>query len=150
MRDRYQGGSLAGFIIIGVLLALVLVGGLYGLNRYNAQKTNEQVAANDQSETKTEDKAKEQPTTKVDDKEAEERSQSQTKVTAPRASQESTDSQPKPEPKPAATPTPTQTSTSSRTNTHLPQTGPADTLVSLLVVGALTFAATYYMRSREA
>jgi cytoskeletal protein RodZ len=141
-----QDGSLAGFIIIGVLLALVLVGGLYGLNRYNTQKASEEVATKDQatrtSETKQEDTSKTEQTPKLDDKAAEERSESKTKVTAPRTSQDTAQTnQP-----PAATPTPASNSTS----THLPQTGPADTLVSLFVIGALTFASIYYVRSLQA
>ena len=58
MRGRYQGGSLAGFIIIGVVLALVLVGGLYALNRYTVQQskvaTDDNKTSDNQSENKSE------------------------------------------------------------------------------------------------
>ncbi len=143
MRDRYQGGSLAGFIIIGVLLALVLVGGLYGLNRYNAQKmTNEQVASTSQKEDEQKESSKDQQTAKLDDKAAEERAESQTKVTAPRTSQETTqETAQKP-----ATSTPAASS-QTPTSTHLPQTGPADVVLTLVALSALVFAGAYYLRS---
>jgi LPXTG-motif cell wall-anchored protein len=48
MRRTNQGGSLAVFIIIGVVLTLVLVGGLYGLNRYNDAQNTEDIAVTEE------------------------------------------------------------------------------------------------------
>lgn len=70
---RLQGGSLAGYVIVAVLLGLVLVGGLYGIQRYNAgdmkiassqdegnkEQSDDEKAASD-DETKKEESADEQ------------------------------------------------------------------------------------------
>lgn len=135
MRATNQGGSLAGFIIIGVLLALVLVGGLYGLNRYNAQQAaNETVA---QEEKKTETKKSSTETSSSDTSSGETtKTDTETKQTTTTAAPSSDDSH---------TTTTTETTT---TNTKLPHTGPADSLMSLVAVAALAFAGAHYNRSR--
>lgn len=129
MRERYQGGSLAGFLIIGGLLTLVLIGGLYGLNRYNAQQSGEEVATSDQPEWPTGDNEAEKRQAKdetPEEKKSEEKKTDETKASE-RPSQ------------PAAPAT-----------TQLPQTGPADSLLNLLALGALTFSGVAYIRSRSA
>ena len=130
MRGTNQGGSLAGFIIIGVLLTLVLVGGLYGLNRYNAQRADDQIAA-DQEKQKQEDKKEAEKPAPA----ATERTPVGTKSDIP----PSTD-------KPAASPAPAQVPA---TGTELPQTGPADAFFGLIVLGLVTFASVHYARSRS-
>lgn len=126
MRRNYQGGSLAGFIIIAVLLGVALIGGLYGLNRYNAQKLAEEVKS-------------EQEIAKDD-------TERTPAAEAPR-SQEKTDTKPaptKPSPAPAATPQ----AASGPSHTELPQTGPADTMFAMTAVFLLTFVGVHYLRSR--
>jgi hypothetical protein len=130
MRRTNQGGSLAGFIIIGVLLTLVLVGGLYGLNRYNAQRAADETAKTE--EAAPEDKATDTKTTQTD-------TDSDTSVQT-RTGQGSTDTQPSKSSAPAAQP--------AATSAQLPQTGPADTMLGLVAVTVLTFAGVHYARSR--
>ena len=142
MRGRYQGGqrgSLAGFIIVGVLLALVLVGGLYGLNRYNAQRSDSETAAKDESsDSKSDDTSSERKTaatgmqkTTTDSDTSDDRSRTNDDDAS----------------KPADDDSSTDTAASA---THLPQTGPESGLLGLLAVTALAFAVTHYARSRRA
>lgn len=133
MRAINQGGSLAGFIIIGVLLTLVFVGGLYGLNRYNAEKaTDEAIAANEADKKKAAEEEKRQSESSGEASE-EERTMNDEEA-APAT----------PSPAPMLEPQPSSTQPA----TQLPQTGPADNLLALAVIGLVTFAGTHYVRSR--
>lgn len=133
MRGRYQGGSLAGFIIIGAFLALIVVGGLYGLNRYNAEQAGE-IAA-ETSDTS------EPPTDSEEQNTGSEGVAEQEQQNVPGTDQQSTD-----EPTPADDETePAEPQGSNQ----LPQTGPADIAIATLGVFALSFASTYYLRSRR-
>lgn len=135
MRVTNQGGSLAGFIIIGVLLTLVLVGGLYGLNRYNAQRAAEEVATSDESATEPAP-AKEEAATGGTEPTGRERTDTAG----------GTDSA-TPAPAPAQ-PSAPATKGGAATQANLPQTGPADTLGSFVALGLLAFAGAHYARSR--
>lgn len=135
MRARYQGGSLAGFIIVGVLLALVVVGGLYGLNRYNAQKSTE-VASNESS--KQEQPAEEESPRrsdpveethnegKTDDQSVREETREETRATSD-----------------------SDTDSGAAAAANLPETGPADTALQLFVLAIVSFAAAHYVQSRR-
>lgn len=130
MRATNQGGSLAGFIIVGVLLALVLVGGLYGLNRYNAEKAGEEVATEEQAGT--------------------EKNETDAAGDRQRTSTDET-----PAPKPAATSGTPATDPGDATpaatppaNAQLPATGPADTFYAVFVISLLAFVSVHYVRSR--
>jgi uncharacterized surface anchored protein len=129
MRGRYQGGSLAGFIIVGILLALVVIGGLYGLNRYNAEH-DKKVATSSNDKTKSSDTKK-------------------TDSTKPRSSTptdtDSTESQPS---TPPASSDETATGTAN-SNSHLPTTGPEMNVFSIIAIGLLSFAGAHYLRSRQ-
>lgn len=139
MRGRYQGGSLAGFIIVGVLLALVLVGGIYGLNRYNAQKASEETAAksDDKKTTTKKDttKSSDQTAKKDDSNKNTSSSSGKTQPDIPKDSGTSTDS-----------------SSSSQTaqSATLPHTGPSDVVTSMVTFALLTFAAAHYVQARRA
>lgn len=132
MRGSNQGGSLAGFIIIGAVLALVLIGGLYGLNRYNTEQ-GKQVAAKNEPAKKT-----------TDDKKQNQGKQAQT------PKPESNDKQPQPatnQPPKAGTKPETAQPTPATGQKTLPNTGPGDTLVQLIAVASLSFAAARYLKS---
>jgi cytoskeletal protein RodZ len=136
MRERLQGGSLAGFLIIGGLLALVLVGGLYGLNRYNAQKAAEEVAANEAAEEQSPDwESSPEPESQE--------GRTNTDATPEEAENGAATDERTPAEEESATEIPTTGQPE-----ELPQTGPADTALGLLILGLLTFAATHYVRSR--
>lgn len=131
MRERYQGGSLAGFIIIGVLLMLVLAGGLYGLNRYNAERANEEVAQNDTGEE-----------TATENEPATEESGSQTDTST------ATDGQTRTDASEERTDTSGEATEEATATDELPATGPSDSLALMLVVAASTYGVVYALRSR--
>ncbi len=133
MRGNNQGGSLMGFIVVGVLLALVLIGGLYGLNRYNAQKAADETAVLE--EEATEDTKDEGAATERTPAPAEDEKAAPTPATTPERTRTTDPGDAAPTPAPAA-------------GTQLPQTGPTETVFGLLVIGLLTFTATHYVRSR--
>ena len=136
MRERYQGGSLAGFIIIGVVLTLVFVGGLYGLSRYNAEQSKE-VATDDKA--KSDDQANK-------DKESSSESKPQTDKPS-----EQSPSDTKDESKDEATGDKASDNTSNDqapANKQLPTTGPVDVATMVLGATALSFAAVHYLQSR--
>jgi cytoskeletal protein RodZ len=140
MRGRYksgQGGSLAGFIIVGVLLALVLVGGLYGLNRYNAQKASEETAAKQEDKKTSQDKTKtNQETAKKDDSD--------------KSKSNSSSSQAQPDiPKDTTTSTDSGSSNQTAQSNVLPHTGPSDMTIGLLAVTLLSFSAAHFVQSRR-
>ena len=128
MRVTNQGGSLASFLIIGALLLLVFAGGLYGLNRYNSEQANKEVATSDQSKG---DKKTETEVQKETESEASESTGRQTTPDIPPTEQK-TDSQ----------------SASPAQSSQLPQTGPSDTPLTLAALAVVTFFATHYVRSR--
>jgi cytoskeletal protein RodZ len=139
MRGRYQGGengSLAGFIIVGVLLALVLVGGIYGLNRYNAQKASEETTAS-QDDKKAEDTSKNSDqAAKKDD--ADTSTSSSSDKTQPDIPTDSDSS---------------KSSTASNQGVEsnaLPQTGPSDVMTTMVTIALLTFAAAHFVQARRA
>lgn len=140
MRGRYQGGSLAGFIIIGVVLTLVLVGGLYGLNRYNAEQTKE-VATDEASDT-TEKPSSEKVDSDKDAKSDSKQSQNEERVLVP-DSEESSDTSGSETSSPDGV-----NGSTGNTNEELPATGPADAALALLAVFALSFTTAHYVRSR--
>lgn len=129
MRGRYQGGSLAGFIIIGALLALVLIGGLYGLNRYNAEQSKEIATEETESGTGTGEAAGNEEPTPTNDKTDQDSSNSQGS-SADADSQENSNSD-------------------SQASQELPATGPADTFIAAVAVVAATLIVTYYVQGRS-
>lgn len=134
MRGTNQGGSLAGFIIVGVLLALVLIGGLYGLNRYNAQRAADEVATETSEQEKNAADDRQRTSNESEEKRAE-------PTTTPTAD---------PGDKAAPSSAPAQSGSQTATRTaNLPQSGPADTALTLIVLGAVTFAGAHYVRSRS-
>lgn len=137
MRATNQGGSLAGFLLIGALLTLVLVGGLYGLNRYNTEKASEEVATNDESsrDSAAEDKVKSEVKKETESEKSEETGR---QTTEPRNGSTTRTETPSGSAAPQAQPA-----------AQLPQTGPADTAFTLVALALVTFAGTHFIRSRQ-
>lgn len=125
-----QTGSIASFIVIGVVLVILTAGTLYWVSHKDTPSVAEKSGTTSQP-AKT--------PAKTDDKTAQ-----------PNATDDST---------PAAEPTATpQTSASASTSSpsaaapsvsSLSQTGPADTAVELLAIGALAAAVASFIRSRN-
>lgn len=125
MARKNQGGSILNFVIIGVVLALLLIGGAYFVR----------------SNTKlTVDKTSSPAPTKVDAPKPSANKES----TAPSNSPPSTDKTPN-TPVPSG---PTAPSTPEASN-KLPQTGPAETLTTIFGLGLITYIAAAYIRSRR-
>jgi uncharacterized protein HemX len=140
MRGRYQGGqggSLAGFIIVGVLLALVLVGGLYGLNRYNAQKAAEKTTASQQDKKTTTNIPNDRQQTAKKDESNKNSSQTDKKTGTQATNNDSTPS--------SSSSSNSQVAQSS----VLPHTGPSDMTLSLLAITLLGFAGAHFVQSRR-
>lgn len=127
MQNNRENGSLASYIIVGVLLMVVLVSGLYGVQRYNESQPD---GATNQPVEKTEDNA---PVDEKDKTPAEE-----APVTddgsgdVPVVNNDTTD----------------EATDDASSEEDLPATGPEDTAITALVLSVVTFALTSYIRSR--
>jgi cytoskeletal protein RodZ len=133
MSRTKQGGSVLGFVVIGVVLVLLLVGGVYAARHYWTPGSD--VA-------KVNGPATSQPGDNSNQKQSSN-------------SANNTDNTPKPAapaqpaaPAAPAAPAPTSpTQPAAPAPTKLPTTGPADTLASVLVLGAITAATAAYIQS---
>lgn len=142
MRGRYQGGSLAGFAIIGVVLALVLIGGLYGLNRYNAEQAQQAAEEGDSTEVATDsDKSTSGSESKPSEDSPKKESSSTSGSNSSSSDEKQSDSSDSSSKEMAA-------AGSNATATELPATGPVDTFASILGIVALSFATAAYIQSR--
>lgn len=124
IRSRNQGGSIASFAAVSVLLAIVLIGGLYVVQRYATnQATSSEVATDSQSddENNTSDGPSGDDSTTTTD-------------TSGNNDNTTTDG----------------SDNSETTTSELPKTGPADVALKALAVSLLVFASVAYAQSRRA
>lgn len=136
MRGSNQGGSLAGFIVIGAFLVLVLAGGLYGLNRYNTeQQKKQEIAQNEEAQPSSTDEkeAAAEPKSEASSSGADNSSEKNTPATNSGGSSDQNNNQ--------------SAANQSGAN-QLPQTGPADGMLNAVAVILLTFATASYLQSR--
>lgn len=130
MSRTKQGGSVLGFVVIGIVLVLLLVGGVYMVRHYWASGSDvAKVNGPDTSQSGSNSNQKQSSD-----------------------SANNTDNAPKPaspaQPTAPATPaTPAPAQPAAPAPAKLPTTGPADTLASVLVLGAITAAAAAYVQS---
>jgi cytoskeletal protein RodZ len=127
-----QGGSVASFIIIGVVLVIMTTGVLYWVRHKDAPI------------------ARESPTPEVtlpgndvttDDKKDETKSSEEDKSTSSPAPEETT--------KLESTSSTETTPTPQTDDAALPTTGPVDTALELIAIGALAIAGISFVRSRN-
>lgn len=120
-----QGGSVLGYVLVGGVLILLLLGGAYVFRTYfsGGPEVAKQPAATAPASSNADDK-------KPDDK--------------PKTTPEPA----KPTPAPTA-PTQTATPQQSGSATQLPQTGPVDVMMAILALGALTASLGVYLQSRR-
>ena len=113
-----QGGSVISFVIVGVVLASVVAGGVYLVNQRNKQNTTKQPTTSQPSTTPqgANNKPASQPTP--------------TPANNPSSSTPTSGPQPQP------------------TNGHLPTSGPNDALFQLFALSILVGLATAYVRSQ--
>lgn len=133
MSRTKQGGSVLGFVVIGIVLVLLLVGGVYVARHYwtpggDVAKVNG--PATSQSGDNSNQKQSSSSANNTDNT---------SKPTAP--------AQPAAPAAPAAPAPVTPAQPATPAPTKLPTTGPVDTLASMLVVGAITAATTAYVQS---
>ena len=129
MERAKQGGSILGYVIVGGVLILLLLGGAYALRHNWAGKA-----------TETANKAADQATNKpAENKRDDNKGASpQGQPSAPQPAAPAT-----PAPAAPAAPTPTQGAQ------RLPQTGPADTMLSVAILVVLMVSAGLYVQSRR-
>ena len=135
VRTRNQGGSLVSYAVVGVILAVLLIGGLYFVQRYNdtVQKSNEV--------------AKE--TEKNDDKKASDSSADSSNTESSDTANQSNSATTNDTDDEDTTFTETDETAESEASSSLPATGPESTVSQLLGLSALTFAGVAYVRSRR-
>ena len=129
MARRHQGGSIAGFIIIGAVLVIGGAGLLYWVSHRDASpaKTPEVTVpvASEKNDTK-------QP--------------NQTETESSHPNSEATQ---KPANDTQANQAPASTPSAEVKVEQIPQTGPADTLLQLLIIGLLVGTTAAFIRSRR-
>lgn len=135
---KHQGGALLGFVAVAIVLAALLVGGLYFVQRYNAtDRSTVADNSNSSSDDKntsgfTDDTSKNE--TKSDDSSTSKNTNSSSSASNNSNSNDKTT---------------TGFSREETTAEELPATGPAETLSQLLAIGMLTFGVGSYIRSRR-
>lgn len=173
-RTRQQGGWIVGFVVVGIVLVLALLGGMYFLKHMSgsgnsvADKTNQ--AIEDTKKTVTgpvkqkADQNSQSDTTKKQDEAKSSETDSSASADNENTATDSTDTatkQSEANNTSAATDSTasnsqdaqsTSVTTEEKDNSsaaNLPQTGPESTLLSLLAATLLTFAGASYLRSRS-
>lgn len=133
-----QRGSVLGFVAIGVVMALLLIGGAYVV-RHNLEPiaTNSPVAVTDEKgqPSSQEDKTADQPSEDTTDETTKDESVESAPDNSPSQTNDSTPSG--------------QTSVEAGSTEHLPETGMGDVLLSSLFVGSFAGIAFVYLRSRS-
>ena len=158
MARANERGSVVGFVVVGVLLAALVVGGVFvvktkldgNLASKGSEQTSEQLAAN------TEDKKTEQKS-EAEQKPSSESEKSQPDTSAPAEPQSNPEQAPAETPQPAAPGAGQQPSSSPSTPLpttgvevdRLPQTGSVDVIAGLVGVSALVGAVVAYRRSAQ-
>ena len=123
-RNNPEAGSLASYIVVGILLMVVLVSGLYGVQRYNDSQQN-----GDANQPAKEDASKDASSNKNDE----------TPVDKTPATDDGSGDVPTED---------TKDNSESSDKEDLPATGPEDTALTAFVLTAVTFAVASYIRSR--
>jgi FtsZ-interacting cell division protein ZipA len=130
-----QGGSILGFILIGVVLAALLVGGVYFVRQQTAKQTKQQPAPTEStsSQQPSSSDTSESPAPVTEDKSTnKDVSDKKEKTSADNTPAETNNSQP-----------------SNQTATELPKTGSSQTIGALIMTGILSYVVVLYARSRR-
>jgi cytoskeletal protein RodZ len=122
MRRMNERGSVVGFIVVGVLLAALAIGGVYALNKYNSSH----------STTSSTNTTSDNSSTPADNSTA-------TPSPQPAATNSSEPSSGQTQPDQSA----------STDDNKLPQTGPVDTIVAFVAAALLAMCMVAYLRSRH-
>lgn len=154
MKRTNQGGSIGGFIIVGVVLAVLFIGGVYALKTYVASQQQGDTVAVDEngvtegetapSESASESQTDPSSTSDAAKEEATSRDTSDTETEATPSAGGADGVQ-----RGEATSSDGSATTSGRYADELPQTGPAETAGAAVGVFFLTGAALMYQQSRR-
>ncbi|MEO7904902.1 MAG: hypothetical protein ABIR91_03865 [Candidatus Saccharimonadales bacterium] len=149
-----QGGSILSFIIVGVVVAALLVGGVYFVRNYQAMTA--EIAAgpvmpgNDSADAPkpVDEGSKPAPSTDKEDTPTTSKPSADT-TTPPASTTEKPDNTAGPSSPSATETTPTtdESASKDRNVAALPQTGPVDTIAAMLSVGLFVVASLAYIRS---
>lgn len=144
---KHQGGWVASFLIVGILLTLAVLGGLYYI------KANQKKLASGNSDPATSQTTTVEPaddsTESSDVKEQGETVDTNSQSAAGSGAGSATDSK---NPGTSGSGASTQTSPStgaSGSTAKLPATGPEDTALNAGILAIIAFSATTYIRSRQ-
>lgn len=165
-----QGGSILAFVVVGVVLAVMVVGGVYLLRQRGEQARNTSQPTVGQTDTSKQNQPSSQSsdTNKDKNKSSDQKPQmttpstsspSKTDANKSPSTQQSTPSATSQMPatgqvtppsadQPTATKPNVATGTPLSTSDKLPVTGPLDTVLQLLAAGTLTALVVAYVRSR--
>lgn len=139
-----QSGSILGFVVVGGVLAVLLVGSAYFVRRNFASVSEPNpVVVEDEGSSPEENTSEPEEGTGTDDEGADTESEQTNSTTASPESEAE-------EPQPQQSPTPSQSESGSASPDNLPETGPADALFNSILIGGLVAAAIAYKRSRDA
>lgn len=137
-RMKQQGGLAGSFVIIGIVLALLFVGGVYFLksNEVNNKLASDKDASSSQNEADQSQKG--QNTQSEDQAKKEKDTDAQAQEGTKEVDEKTTDSAAKSH----------EATESDNAHAELPQTGPADTAATLAVFAILSYSIAAYVRSR--
>lgn len=130
MSRTKQGGSVLGFAIIGVVMVLLLIGGVYAVRHYWAPST-EVAKVSGPSTTSSDDTA----------------NNSNQKQSSDSGNNTNTPPQTTAPAQPPVASVPAPAAPAAPVPTKLPTTGPADTVLSMVVLGIMTAATAAYVQS---
>lgn len=160
-RETYSGGSIVSFIVVGVVLAAVLAGGIYFLTQRSEQARRDtaiaQVEENQDDENangevtmpggSSEDEGEEEPSPYPASDEGEATTDDEAATTEAESDEATTESDE------TAENTESDDSGAAATggddDTALPETGPGETAATMIVVMAVTFAGVAFARSQR-
>lgn len=153
MQRTNQTGSVLGFVVVGVILAALLIGGVYIVRQYGENPTNEETTSNPQPR-KPENPTNEQ---RPQDTTSDNRSSNQSSQSSKDDSETKSDRESSSEPQVSENTTRQDSTTSSRQEMpttggdtgQLPQTGPIDDGLQVLGGATLIAAIVAYVRSRR-
>lgn len=147
MSHRKEQGNILGYVLVGVLLAALVVGGIFVVRRYlPSTDTTETSSSSDGTPTANND-APAKPSNESDKNSEELKAALAQQAAEEKKAQEQKAAN---ESKPATIPTAgTNSTTSTGAGTdELPATGPEDTILSAVGVTLVTALAVAYVRSR--
>lgn len=139
-----QGGSILGFIVIGSVMALLLVGGVYFVRNYLSPETDRGPVAVENGSESQEDQEpapEEEPAAPEEESEPDqEEGADQGGDTGTPAPEQPSDDEAQPQ---------TEVPRGGASPENLPETGLADTLLTSLALSGVVAAAIAYKRSRD-